>query len=304
MNKLKSLCLAFTFCIVFAPGIQADNHQTQAFAKHVLIIGVDGMSPDGIANAKTPAMDALITGGAYTPKARAVMPTSSGPNWASMVMGAGPEQHGVTSNDWRRDNFELPATTLTEENIFPTIYGVLRAEQPDATIGCIYDWDGIEHLVEKKPIDALVNGDGPDDTTTKAIEFIKLNSPDLTFIHLDHVDITGHQHGYHTDQYYDSVEHADKLIGQIVTALKDSYQMENTLIIISSDHGGVGKGHGGATKAEVEIPLILHGPKVKPGYTIEAPVNVYDIAATTAYALGLEMPEAWIARPVKSAFKQ
>ena len=32
--------------------------------------------------------------------ARGVIPTVSSPNWASMIMGAGPEQHGITSNDW------------------------------------------------------------------------------------------------------------------------------------------------------------------------------------------------------------
>lgn len=32
--------------------------------RHILVIGVDGMSPDGIEQASTPVMDRLIAGGA------------------------------------------------------------------------------------------------------------------------------------------------------------------------------------------------------------------------------------------------
>lgn len=40
----------------------------------------------------------------------------------------------------------------------------------------------------------------------------------------------------------------------------------------------------------------------KKGYTIEETVYQYDNAATVAFAAGLETPQAWIGRPVKSAF--
>ena len=73
--------------------------------KHVVIIGCDGMSPDGIQKAKTPIIDGLIMNGAHTMHARAVMPTSSSPNWSSLIMAAGPEQTGITSNGWRPDEF-------------------------------------------------------------------------------------------------------------------------------------------------------------------------------------------------------
>ena len=62
-------------------------------ARHVVLIGVDGLSPRGILETETPHLRALAQRGAHTWHARAVMPTSSSPNWASMIMGAGPEQH-------------------------------------------------------------------------------------------------------------------------------------------------------------------------------------------------------------------
>ena len=55
-------------------------------ARHVVIVGVDGLSPDGIRKAATPNLHRLMKSGASTLHARAVMPTVSSPNWASMRM--------------------------------------------------------------------------------------------------------------------------------------------------------------------------------------------------------------------------
>ena len=58
---------------------KALSHQVN----HVVIIGVDAMSPDGIRNADTPVMNELMKNGAFTLNARGVLPTSSSTNWAS-----------------------------------------------------------------------------------------------------------------------------------------------------------------------------------------------------------------------------
>ena len=101
----------------------------QGAVEHVVVIGVDGMSPDGIANAETPTMDKLIATGASTMTARAVLPTSSSPNWASMIMGAGPIHHGITSNGWEPDKHELTTVAVGSGNRFPTIFSILREQR-------------------------------------------------------------------------------------------------------------------------------------------------------------------------------
>ena len=270
--------------------------------KHVVIIGCDGMSPDGIQKAETPNMDALMQRGAYTMHARAVMPTSSSPNWASMLMGAGPEQHGVTSNDWRPNKFALTPTAVGSGGIFPTIFSVLRAEQPSAVIACFHDWGGIGVLFEREALDIIEDTDGPVNTTKRAIAYFKAKQPDFTFIHLDHIDHAGHKHGYRTPEYYKSVEEADRLIGEAIQGLEAAGMLAQTILIITSDHGGVGKGHGGATLAEVEIPWIIAGPGVAPAKELTSFVNIYDTAATVAHIFGLTAPDCWIAKPVLEAF--
>src|SRR6516164_906642 len=96
--------------------------------EHVVVIGVDGLSPEGIRRAKTPVLHRMMAEGASTLHARGVMPTVSSPNWASMIMGAGPEQHGVTSNDWKPGKGAISPTAVGPGGIFPTMFGLLRQQ--------------------------------------------------------------------------------------------------------------------------------------------------------------------------------
>jgi predicted AlkP superfamily pyrophosphatase or phosphodiesterase len=273
-----------------------------AGVEHVVVIGIDGLSPDGIAKAKTPTFARLAKQGASTMHARGVMPTVSSPNWASMIMGAGPEQHGVTSNEWTPENAKIQPTAKGSDKMFPTIFGLTREQRPSAKIAVFHDWDGFGRLFERGAVDVINHPKGPVATTEQAIAYIKEQKPLLTFIHLDHVDHAGHEKGHGTADYYQSVEEADRLIGLILAGLDEAGIAGSTAVLVTSDHGGVGKGHGGNTMAELEIPWLLSGPGVAPGKEITGPVNTYDTAATVAYLLGVKPPAAWVARPVKEAF--
>lgn len=269
---------------------------------HVVVIGFDGLSPNGLENATAPIFDRLIREGSSTVHARAVLPTSSSSNWASMIMGAGPEQHGITSNAWERDNITLPAVTQSEDFLFPTIFQLIDSQKGNAEIGAIYHWGGFGRLFEKSAVDYDINPESEDETAVRAGNYIKEKKPDFTFIHFDHIDHAGHEFGHGTPEYYLSVEKADTLLGKVMKAIEEAKIADKTLVIISADHGGLGKGHGGESLAEVEIPFIIWGKGIKKNHKIIYPVYQYDNAATVAFALGLKTPQAWIGKPIKSAF--
>jgi len=295
----KALSLVLLTVLVFA----CDKTDKKEFAiDHVVVIGVDGMSPDGIRKASTPMLDSMVQNGAATMQARSVLPSSSSPNWASMIMGADTEQHGITSNGWEKFDHQLPPVVATKNGTFPTIFTLFKDQQPQSHVGAIYDWDGFGRLFEKDDVDFDINGDHEDGTTTDAIAYIKEHTPKFTFVHLDHLDHAGHSMGHGSAEYYTSVAKADSLITEIVKATKDAGMFEKTLFIVSADHGGLGYGHGGESLAEMTIPFIMYGAGVKKGYEIEETVYQYDNAPTVAYAMGLQTPQAWIGRPVKGAF--
>ena len=78
---------------------------------------------------------------------------------------------------------------------------------------------------------------------------------------------------------------------------------DNTVVIVTSDHGGINKKHGGKTLEEMEIPWIIYGKRVKKGEELTQSIMTYDTAATIAWIFGLKTPQVWIGRPVKAAFK-
>ncbi|MGK9120643.1 hypothetical protein KXS00_22010 [Olivibacter jilunii] len=77
---------------------------------------------------------------------------------------------------------------------------------------------------------------------------------------------------------------------------------DETIIIVSADHGGKDKGHGGKSLDEVQIPWIIHGVGVKKGHELSSPIITYDTASTIAWILGLEEPAVWRGKAVKEAF--
>lgn len=296
---LAGLCFNPLAPIMRAAGAGA----LQQTASHIIVFGVDGLSPDGIEKAATPNMHRLMKEGSYSLHARAVMPTSSSPNWASMIMGAGPEQHGVTSNDWETNRFEIAPTAIGPGGIFPTIFSVIREQHPKSVTGSFYDWDGFGRLTERSLIDADERCEGPTNTVSRAVSFLKEKRPEFLFLQLDHVDHAGHEYGHGTAEYYASVEVADKLLGQLLDALEEQNFTATTTILVTSDHGGVKKGHGKATMPEIEIPWILAGPGVVKGRELSVPISTYDTAATAAWMLNLKTPSSWIAKPVLEAFE-
>lgn len=297
----SSLLLTFSSCS--RSQANGDNKAaTHTPVKHFIVIGVDGMSPDGIRNANTPVMDMMMAEGSYTLRGRCTLPSSSSTNWESMVTGVGPEQHGVTSNSWERDDYILPPVIKGDEGIFPTIFSVIRKQMPDAEIGAEYHWEGFGRLIEKTALSYDHHIDGAQETADAAAKYIIDKKPNFLFIHLDHVDHAGHSIGHGTPGYYKAVELADTLIGEILDAAKKAGITDDLVILVTADHGGIGMGHGGETLAEVEIPYILYGTGIKKGHEMKQPIYTYDQAPTVAYALGLKPLNAWIGRPTKSAF--
>src|SRR6185295_692957 len=148
----------------------------------------------------------------------------------------------------------------------------LREQKPGSIIACFHDWNDFGRLFERKAADVIEDSDGPTNAAHHAIAYIKERKPTFTFIHFDHVDHVGHEIGHGTPAYFASVEVADKLIGEVIQGSKDAGIWKKTILIITADHGGVNKGHGAATMAEIEIPWIIAGPGVAASKEIKKPV--------------------------------
>lgn len=269
--------------------------------KHVVLIGCDGFGAYAVPEADMPNLKSLMQEGAWTLKARCVLPSSSAVNWASMLMGASPTLHGYT--EWNSATPEIPSVTKDQYGIFPTIFSVLHQQRPRATEAVIHSWQGISPLFPHQAVNYIVAcNDDDDKAADSAAAIIRDEKPALTFIHFDGTDEAGHKYGHRTAEYYKAANELDTRIGKIVNAVKTAGIMSETLIIVTADHGGTGKGHGGKSMDEVQIPWIAVGPHVPHNHEIQDVVITYDTAATIAYVFGLKMPQAWRGKPVLEAF--
>ncbi len=281
------------------PSIKKEG--SKQIAKHVILIGSDGFGAYAFEKAKIPNLRKLMKDGSYSLKARAVLPSSSAVNWASMIMGSGPELHGYT--EWGSKTPELPSRIIGNGGIYPTIFSLIDEQIPNAKKGVSYTWGGIGYLFEKNMVDLDFNGDSDEATTKKALDFIINEKPALTFIHLSEPDGAGHNIGHDTKEYYEAVENIDDIIGKIINTLEKNGIMDDTVILFSSDHGGIDKGHGGKTLVEVEIPWIIYGKNIPSKGELNSSIVTYDTGATIAYLLGLEVPDFWRGKPVIEMFK-
>ena len=277
-------------------------------AKHVIMIGLDAWGSYSMPTADRPVVKTLMNNGAWTFEKRSVLPSVSAINWASMLMGAGPEMHGYT--EWGSKTPELPSRVIEKNGIFPTIFQCVRNEYPEAEIGVIAEWDGIKHLVDSLSVSHL-DGDydyehdpeSSEKVCAAAERYIKEKKPDFCFVYFAEPDVTGHAIGHDTPEYYDVLAQLDDYIARIVKAVVAAGMLDETIFIITSDHGGIGKGHGGKTMEEMRTPFIITGKDIRQNKEIEECVAQYDVAATLAYIFGIKPPQVWSGRPIMSAFE-
>lgn len=105
--------------------------------------------------------------------------------------------------------------------------------------------------------------------------------------------------------YYALCEFVDAQIGKVLEALETSGQVQNTLVIYTSDHGetlGM-RGRWGKSvlyREATQVPLILAGPDVAKGARVQTPVSLLDIAPTITGTFDLPSDPEW---PGKSLVK-
>ena len=272
--------------------------------KHVIVIGIDGCSPDGIIQAPTPNIDSLTSNGSWTYEAKAQMPTVSSPNWASLIDGVPPSAHGIWSNSWKRRQIKDSVYCGGHKGqVSPTIFKVLRDNDKHAQICCIMEWWSFRRLVEDHVCSIRQRTVLEGITDMRIPTVISVRKPKFLFFHFNDVDETGHKYGHGTKEYYDAVARVDQSVGKIVKAVKKAHMLESTVFIIVADHGGIGKGHGGSTPQEVNVPFIFSGAGIKKNHHISSFVNNYDLSVTIAHMFNAKIPSCWQGKVIEEIFE-
>lgn len=99
----------------------------------------------------------------------------------------------------------------------------------------------------------------------------------------------------HLGGYYGMVKRLDEALGRLLDALKSQGQLENTIIVFTSDHGCHFKTRNDEYKrslhdASIRVPLAIHGGGFTGGGELRQLVSLIDLPPTLLHAAGLPVP--------------
>ncbi len=95
--------------------------------------------------------------------------------------------------------------------------------------------------------------------------------------------------------YLGEIEALDAMLGVMLTELESSGQLDNTIIILSGDHGipGVPRGKTNCYDLAIRAPLMIRYPKlIAPRRTVDDFVSVMDIGPTLLDLAGIDVPKS------------
>lgn len=263
----------------------------QGKSKRIFIIGLDGAIGWAIQKAITPNIDKVLAEGVVTYSATTVFPSASFEAWGAMFHGVGPEKHKLNGNHPCPEDFD-----------FPSFMKVAKGAYPDVKCASFCCWEPINTNIIEQSINCQMVSMPDPQIVVAAGEYIRKNTPDIFFMHLDYIDGAGHSHGYRTQKYMDQINATDKLVGIVINAIHDSGVFDESLIVLLSDHGSVGTSHGSNEPDCMNIFWGCSGPGVKKGIELKEPLNIMDTSAVVLYALGLPAPSSWDAKIPKNLF--
>lgn len=229
----------------------------------VLFLGIDGTRSDALQMANTPTLDSLMQHGLHTYDSWHLGVSVSGPSWSNMLTGVWEAKHKVTNNSYGGADY----------NNWPYLATRVKEVRPNLRAVQIITWN---------PMDDASNGTGGQvfnsgwdlsiDVGNQGQDLIpqaaaiQLQDPNLDFLfaYIQDNDGAGHATGFspNSPSYMNAIEHTDRQVKWIVDALRSrpTYDQEEWLIVSSTDHGGIGTGHGGNSDQERAIWWFMSAP--------------------------------------------
>lgn len=223
--------------------------------------------------------------------------TDSGPGWSSVLTGVWPDRHGVTGNDFTgADYSRCPDFLSRAVTARPGLRAAAAVSWPELVrrgtlgpaIGSRVLYDGESDGYETA--DRLVAG--------TAARWLTEEDPDVVFVYFGATDEAGHVTGPLSPAYDRALLAQDAHLGRLLDAIAarrsdPARADERWTVLVTTDHGHLDTGgHGGDTRAEREVFVVLAEPGMPGGTRLDTP-RLIDIAPTVLDRLGIPADPAW-----------
>jgi predicted AlkP superfamily pyrophosphatase or phosphodiesterase len=255
-----------------------------------LILSIDGFRPDAIELTPMRNLQALMQEGAYSLVAQTIYPSATLPAHSSMLTGLCPDKHGVDWNDY------IPSRGYANGT---DIFDLAHAAGMRTVM--VVGKEKLQQVTEPESVDVFEFINDRDVVIAARVAELIPQGFGLMFVHFPTPDWMGHEYGWLSPEQYSVLFRADEALRTILNALDEAGLREDTLIVVTADHGGHDTTHGSSRPEDMTIPWIMVGPGVE-HLVLFTEVNTTDTAATVAWALGLPLQPEWDGRPVLEAF--
>jgi arylsulfatase A-like enzyme/tetratricopeptide (TPR) repeat protein len=294
--------LAFTGCARTPPGRPA--------ARHLVLVTIDTLRADrlgcyGSTTVATPHLDAVAREGALAEHATVNVPLTR-PSHISIFTGLYPAEHGIRDNVSPSLSPDVPLLAEMLKKAGFATAGFVSAVVVSRQSGLNRGFDVYSDRFEAGGDDARFlnaiqkRGDGP---TAEAIAWLqsRRDGRDFVWLHLydphDPYEPPEPYASRYAGRPYDGeVAWSDELLGRLDAALVRQGRREDTLLVVTSDHGeGLGE-HGETVhgffvyESTLRVPLLMRGPGIRAGGRLPVVARSVDLVPTLLDLLGVAAP--------------
>ena len=242
--------------------------------KKAIVIGYDGCRADALTLTENnfsginkmlgngASLKLAYCGGVNYP-AKNTQDTSTAPGWSSVLTGVWADKNGVTGNGITKTmEYKTLMTSLTEEKVIDSASFITSWNGHFETDNSTYKLE--KEYCEEKGLNVRFNYCLEDTASARtAIKDIKSDDcSDFIFAIYEGTDHAGHTFGFSSNNpiYRAGFRLNDILAYRTLEAIesRDTYESEDWLIILTSDHGGFETDHGGPSIQERMIFILTN----------------------------------------------
>lgn len=277
-------------------------------ARHVLVVTIDTLRADrvgvyGNTTVATPNLDRLAREGAMALHAAAHAPLTR-PSHISLFTGLYPAEHGI------RDNVSPPLgkgvpvlAEILQQRGFRTgafVSSIVLSKQSGLGRGFAHYSDQFEVGEDDARFLNTIQKRG-DATVAEAVAWLGEPGPERRFgwVHLydphDPYEPPEPYASRYADRPYDGeVAWSDELVGRLDTALGAAGLRDDTLLLVTADHGEGLDEHDEAVhgffvyETTLRVPFLARGPGITPGTRLGVVARTVDVMPTVLERLGLK----------------
>ena len=293
-------------------GARPGTSNVQPAPRHIVLVTIDTLRADrlgcyGNRDVATPNIDRLAREGAHMSQVTSHVPLTR-PSHTTIFTGLYPAQHNI------RDNVspsllgaDVPTLAEQFERAGFQTAGFVSSVVLSSQTGLARGFQTYsQKFADEEENDArflsTIQRRG-DVATAEAVDWIKGHREQRSFawLHLydphDPYEPPEPYASRYADRPYDGeVAWSDELVGRLDRGLADAGIRDDTLLVVTSDHGeGLGEHreslHGFFVyETTLHVPMIARGPGVRPGTRIDATTGLIDLFPTLLTAAGLPVP--------------